>query len=103
LTTSVTRTSSTDPVRPVSHTGTSGRRVAVLGALVELAAERRMESSLGISRETLHQGRAGSRLDAAKILATAGALGAATVARRSRLPAAASSDIESDASRAGPP
>ena len=49
-----------------------------------------MESSLGIGRETLHQARAGSRLDDAKILGTAGALGAATVARRSRLLAAAS-------------
>jgi hypothetical protein len=66
------------------------RRVAVLGALVELACERRMEESLGISGETLHQGKAGSRLDTARVLATAGALGAATVARRSRLLAAAS-------------
>jgi hypothetical protein len=66
------------------------RRMAALGALVELAAERRLESELGITAETLHEGRAGTRLRLAKGLAIAGAIGATTVARRSRVLAAAS-------------
>lgn len=49
-----------------------------------------MESGLGLSAETLQQGTAGTRLRAARLLATVGAIGATTVARRSRLLAAAS-------------
>jgi hypothetical protein len=66
------------------------RRIAALGVLAELAAERRMEPQLGTSAETLRLGRAGSRLRAGRALGAAGALGAATVARRSRIGAAAS-------------
>jgi hypothetical protein len=66
------------------------RRMAVLGTLVELVAEQRMESGLGASAETLHDGRAGTRLRAAKALAVAGAFGAVTVSGRSRMLAAAS-------------
>jgi formate-dependent nitrite reductase membrane component NrfD len=66
------------------------RRVAALGVLAELAAEHRLESSLGIAAETMHEGATGTRLRAAKVLATAGAIGAATVGGRSRLLAAAS-------------
>jgi hypothetical protein len=66
------------------------RRLGAVAALVELAAERRMESSVGIARETLHNGRAGTRLRAAKLLSAAGALGAATLGGRSRTAAAIS-------------
>ena len=47
---------------PVAEAGPA-RAFAVGGAVVELAAERRMEQSMGLSAETLHQGTAG-RLDA---------------------------------------
>jgi hypothetical protein len=66
------------------------RRMAALGTLVELAAEHRMESRLGVSAETLQRGTAGKRLRAAKVLAVAGAIGATTGGGRSRLLAAAS-------------
>jgi hypothetical protein len=66
------------------------RRIAALGTLVELAAERRAEASLGDARETLQQGTAGARLRAARLLGAAGAIGAVTLGGRSRLAAAAS-------------
>jgi hypothetical protein len=66
------------------------RRIAALGVLAELAAERRMEPQLGPSAETLQLGRAGARLRAGRVLGAAGAIGAATIARRSRVGAAAS-------------
>jgi DMSO reductase anchor subunit len=66
------------------------RRIAVLGVLAELTAEQRMEPHLGPSAETLHLGRAGKRLRAAKVLGAAGAVAAATIARRSRAGAALS-------------
>jgi DMSO reductase anchor subunit len=66
------------------------RRIAALGVLAELTAEHRMEPHLGRSAETLHLGRAGKRLRAARVLGAAGALGAATIARRSRAGAALS-------------
>jgi formate-dependent nitrite reductase membrane component NrfD len=51
------------------------RRLAVGGALLELAAERRMESSMGITAEPLHQGTAGRWMRASRALTVAGALG----------------------------
>ncbi len=66
------------------------RRIAVLGVLAELTAEQRMEPHLGPSAETLHLGRAGKRLRAAKVLGAAGAVAAATIAHRSRAGAALS-------------
>jgi formate-dependent nitrite reductase membrane component NrfD len=66
------------------------RRMAVLGAAAELLAEQLMEHRLGEVSEALHAGKAGSRLKLAKALTTAGALGAAATARRSRLGAALS-------------
>jgi formate-dependent nitrite reductase membrane component NrfD len=66
------------------------RRMAVLGAAGELVAEHLLERRLGIVAETLQDGTAGRRLKAAKALSAIGALGAATVARRSRLGAALS-------------
>jgi formate dehydrogenase major subunit len=56
----------------------------------ELVAEHLLERRLGIVAETLQDGTAGRRLKAAKALSAIGALGAATVARRSRLGAALS-------------
>jgi formate-dependent nitrite reductase membrane component NrfD len=66
------------------------RRMAILGAVGELAAEQLMERRLGLVAEALHEGKAGKRLKAAKALTAAGALGAATLASRSRIAAAAS-------------
>jgi hypothetical protein len=64
-------------------------RMAVLGALVELGAERLMERRLGMVAETLHDGTAGKRLRIAKALTAAGALGAGLLGRRSRAAAIA--------------
>jgi hypothetical protein len=72
------------------HESGPAARIAVLGCVGELAAEQRMERRLGMVADVLHEGTAGSRLRAAKALTVAGALGAATVARRSRLGAALS-------------
>jgi formate-dependent nitrite reductase membrane component NrfD len=66
------------------------RRMAVLGATGELAAEQLMERRLGMVAEALHEGKAGKRLKAAKALTAAGAIGAAAGARRSRALAALS-------------
>lgn len=66
------------------------RRLAVLGAAGELVAEQLLERRLGIVADALHAGTAGRRLKAAKALTAAGAVGAATVARRHRLGAALS-------------
>jgi hypothetical protein len=71
---------------PTAETGPA-RRLAVTGALVELAAEHRMESSMGLSAETLHSGTAGRLMRASKILTAAGAAGAALLGGRSRIAA----------------
>lgn len=60
------------------------RRMAIGGALLELATSHRMESSMGLPAETLHNGRAGTVLRTGKVLALAGTLGSALLARRSR-------------------
>jgi hypothetical protein len=62
------------------------RRMAIGGALLELAAERRMESSMGITAEPLHQGKAGRLMTASKAFTVAGALGS-LLGGRSRLAA----------------
>jgi formate-dependent nitrite reductase membrane component NrfD len=66
------------------------RRVAVAGAVVELACERLLERRLGTVARTLHEGSAGRRMRAATALTAAGALGAAALGRSSRPAAAAS-------------
>jgi formate-dependent nitrite reductase membrane component NrfD len=66
------------------------RRMGAVGAAAELVAEQLLERRLGMVAETLHTGTAGKRLMAAKALSAGGALGAMTVARRSRLGAALS-------------
>ena len=53
------------------------RRLAVTGAAFELTMSSRMETSMGLSAEPLHQGRAGRYMTAARILTGAGALLAA--------------------------
>jgi formate-dependent nitrite reductase membrane component NrfD len=65
-------------------------RLALLGAAGELAAEQLMERRLGMIAETLHEGKAGGRLRAAKALTAGGALTAVIAGRRSRLAAAVS-------------
>ncbi len=66
------------------------RRMAMIGAMGELAAEHLLERRLGMVAEALHDGRAGKRLKAAKTLTVGGAVGAATLARPNRLAAALS-------------
>jgi hypothetical protein len=63
------------------------RRIAVAGAIVELACERLLERRLGMVAQTLHEGVAGARMDKARALTAAGALTTATLAPRSRLAA----------------
>jgi formate-dependent nitrite reductase membrane component NrfD len=68
---------------PVHEAGPA-RRLAVGGALLELAVEHTMEQAMGITAEPLHLGHAGQLMKASKALTVLGALGAGTVARRSR-------------------
>ena len=65
------------------------RRLAVGGALLELAVEHRMERAMGLTAEPLHQGTAGRLMRASRTMTAAGALGA-VVFRRSRVLSAAS-------------
>ena len=74
---------------PVSEAGPA-RRLAVGGALLELAVEHRMEQAMGLTAEPLHTGHAGALMRASKVLTIAGAAGAALLARRSRTAAVAS-------------
>jgi formate-dependent nitrite reductase membrane component NrfD len=73
---------------PVAEAGPA-RRLALAGAVTELVAERKMEASMGLAAETLHQGGAGTLMRASKALTAAGALGS-VLAARSRLAATAS-------------
>jgi len=68
---------------PLAEAGPA-RAFAVGGALVELAAEQRMEASMDLSAETLHQGVAGRWMRASKALTVAGAVGA-LAGRRSKV------------------
>ncbi|QSB12749.1 polysulfide reductase NrfD [Natronosporangium hydrolyticum] len=65
------------------------RRLAVAGAALEFAAERRLEGRLGALAEPYRQGAAGRWLRAGRALSVAGALGA-LAGRRSRVAAAVS-------------
>jgi formate-dependent nitrite reductase membrane component NrfD len=60
------------------------RRLAIAGAALELAAEARMEQSMGLAAETLHIGRAGALMRASRALTIGGAAGA-LLGHRSRL------------------
>ncbi|MGZ4595806.1 MAG: NrfD/PsrC family molybdoenzyme membrane anchor subunit [Actinomycetes bacterium] len=66
------------------------RRMALYGAAVELLAKRRLESRVGIVDEVFHTGAAGTQLRWASRLTAVGAIGAALLARRSRVAAVAS-------------
>ena len=68
---------------PLSEAGPA-RRLAVGGALLELAVERQMEQAMGITAEPLHAGHAGRLMRASQVLTLAGAAGAALFGGRSR-------------------
>jgi formate-dependent nitrite reductase membrane component NrfD len=72
---------------PLAEAGPA-RRMGLAGAVLELAAERRMESSMGLAAEPLHQGRAGMLMRTSKALTLAGAAGT-VLASRHRLMAIA--------------
>ncbi|MFP5282108.1 MAG: NrfD/PsrC family molybdoenzyme membrane anchor subunit, partial [Actinomycetes bacterium] len=74
---------------PVHEAGPA-RRLAIAGAVAELAVEHRMERAMGLSAETLHTGTAGRLIRASKALTAAGAVGAAILGGRSRVAAAVS-------------
>src|SRR5699024_1008805 len=73
---------------PTGQTGPA-RAIAAGGAALELVAEQRMERSMGIAAEPLHEGKAGRWMRASKILTVAGAAGA-LLSGRSRLVSALS-------------
>lgn len=73
---------------PVHEAGPA-RRMAVAGAVAELVMERRMERSMGITAEPLHEGTAGRLMKAAKVLTMVGAAGS-LLAGRSRTAAVVS-------------
>ncbi|HEY6745379.1 MAG TPA: NrfD/PsrC family molybdoenzyme membrane anchor subunit [Mycobacteriales bacterium] len=66
------------------------RRLAVYGAVLELAASRRLESRVGLVREAYDTGRAGRYLQRASTLTAGGVLGSMLLGRRSRLAAVVS-------------
>jgi hypothetical protein len=68
---------------PVREAGPA-RRLAVGGALLELAAERKMEQSMGIAAEPLHVGAPGGLMAASRGLTVFGAVTAALLGGRSR-------------------
>ncbi|MGQ0482049.1 MAG: NrfD/PsrC family molybdoenzyme membrane anchor subunit [Pseudonocardia sp.] len=72
---------------PVGRAGPA-RRMGLGGALFELAAHARMESSMGRTAEPLHEGRAGMYTRVARVLTVAGVALTGTVGRRSRAGAA---------------
>ena len=75
---------------PLEEAGPA-RRMLLGGALLELVAEHRMEQTMGVTAEPLHQGKAGRLMKAAKVLTAAGAAGS-LLAGRSR-PAAVLSGV----------
>jgi formate-dependent nitrite reductase membrane component NrfD len=76
-------------VAPVSEAGPA-RRLAAFGALVELAASRRLETGLGLVGEVFGTGRAHEELSRASTLTAGGLLGALLLGRRSRTAAVVS-------------
>jgi hypothetical protein len=66
------------------------RRLAAFGAVVELAASRRLENRLGLVGEAFRTGDARRHLERASTLTAAGVLGSMLLGRRSRLAAAVS-------------
>jgi formate-dependent nitrite reductase membrane component NrfD len=76
-------------VSPVSE-ASPARRFAMFGAVVELAASRRLENRLGLVGETFRTGQAGGQLERASTLTAVGVLGSMLLGRRSRTAAIAS-------------
>jgi hypothetical protein len=72
------------------HETAPARRLAVGGAVLELAVEHRMEQAMGLTAEPLHHGHAGTLMRASRALSVGGALGTALLAGRSRTAAVAS-------------
>ena len=69
---------------PVHEAGPA-RRLAVGGALLELAVEHRMEQAMGITAEPLHEGTPGRLIRASKAFTLAGVVGTLLLGGRSRL------------------
>jgi formate-dependent nitrite reductase membrane component NrfD len=76
-------------VSPVSQ-ASPARRFAMFGAVVELAASRRLENRLGLVGETFRTGEAGRQLERASTLTAVGVLGSMLLGRRSRTAAVVS-------------
>jgi hypothetical protein len=74
---------------PLAEAGPA-RVFAAAGAAGELVASRAMERRMGLIREVYHQGTAGRYRRGAELLTVAGLAGTVSVARRSRVGAAAS-------------
>jgi Polysulphide reductase, NrfD len=66
------------------------RRLAAFGAIVELAASRRLEGRLGLIGEAFRSGSARRYLERASVLTAVGVLGSMLLGRRSRIAAVAS-------------
>ena len=69
---------------PTAQAGPA-RRMAAVGAVFELVMTSRMESTMGLSAEPMHQGRAGRYTRAARALTAAGALLTVTLGPRGRV------------------
>lgn len=69
------------------------RRMAFVGAAVDLAVNQAMESSMGLTAQPMHEGRAGAYLKAAKGLNAAGGLLAAVGGRSRAVSVAAGSAL----------
>ncbi len=74
---------------PVAQAGPA-RRLAVTGAVTELAVAHRMERAMGLTAEPLHHGTPGRLMRLSRALTAAGATGTALLAGRSRTAAALS-------------
>ena len=70
------------------HEAGPARRLALGGALLELAVEHRMEQAMGLTAEPLHQGQAGTLMRASKGLTLFGLAGTIVFGHRSRAAAA---------------
>jgi len=75
-------------VAPLAETAPV-RRLAVAAVVLEMAAENRMEQTMGVTAEPLHDGVAGRWMRASKVLTVAGGVGS-LLAGRSRAVAVAS-------------
>ncbi len=71
---------------PIVEAGPA-RRAAMLGAVVETVAMKKMERGMGIVAEPLHTGKAGKLMRAAELLTVGGAVVGGVLGRRSRIAA----------------